>query len=94
MMRNPLVPALVVGILAVGVTPAGADKPPPAKQLSCKVRVCFGDPLGDERKGSLKVVADLHLVCFESKTASYFSGAEALSPTVPPRFTSWRSAKK
>jgi hypothetical protein len=58
----------------------GDIKLSPAKQLAITLHVCSGDPLGNEKQGTLKVLAEPHLVTFENKTASFFSGSEFVVP--------------
>jgi|SRR6516162_5681397 hypothetical protein len=74
-----LVPC-VLALFAGYDTFVGEIKPPPAKRLAIKLRVCSGDPLGNEKQSTVKVLAEPHLVTFENKKASFFSGSEFVVP--------------
>jgi hypothetical protein len=77
-MQSSFFLALYLGVL--GASLAEDAKPQPAKPLSCKMRVCSGDPLGSEKKGTLKVEAEPRLVVPENGTCSFSSGTEVALP--------------
>jgi hypothetical protein len=72
--------ASALSLLAGTIIVAEVEKAPPAKQVRCTVRVCQGDPLGDNEKGTLKVVAMPRLVTREGRDCSFFSGSQVAAP--------------
>jgi hypothetical protein len=80
-MQSSFFLALYLGVL--GASLAEDAKPQPAKLLSCKMRVCSGDPLGSEKKGTLKVEAEPRLGVLEGQTGSFSSGTEVALPDGP-----------
>jgi hypothetical protein len=54
----------------------GGDRPSSVKQFQFNLRVLKGDPLGSQRTGTLKVVAEPRLITLENRTACFFDGGE------------------